>query len=129
MLDDPYSQMDDASHMNLISAESVELEFKNMLKLVPGVMVYFITVCDHMLKVDKPAWTLLSGRDVFGSMRARCQGFLGVDAFGIDNRFSQHFVREAIKRRPDLAPYFEQREYREKDFKVPNTFSRSWLPK
>jgi len=123
---DLYGSMD-MTQSQLVSAETVEEEFKNMVKMVPGVLAYFIKNAYYMIQHEE--YRVISGRGVFESMRGRCKKFLGVERFGIDNRFSQHFVRAAIRKHPDLAPYFEQREYREKDFKVPNTYSRSWLPK
>lgn len=110
---DLYTSMAKAATVDLVSADSVKEEFDNILKYRPHYMVLFLSLADMMVAegADRlDARGLMSVMRWFGKKLTKKK-------VGIGNQFSQYFVDEAGKRRPDLKPYFTRQPDREKPFK------------
>lgn len=113
MLQMPHESMAQGAKVDLVTADSTEQEFQNILQYRPHYMVFFLALADLMLASGADC---LDARGLLSAMRWFGKKYTK-DKVRIGNQFSQYFTREAISRRPDLAPYFVLRPELEKKHK------------
>lgn len=110
MLQTPHESMAGGAKVDLLTANTTEQEFQNILKYRPHYMTFFLALADMMLASGAEqldARGLLSVMRWFGKKYTNSKVTIG-------NQFSQYFADEGVKRRPDLASLFVRHPHREK---------------
>jgi hypothetical protein len=110
MLEGPNESMKHGSGVDLVTADTTQKEFDNLLKFRPHYMTLFIALADFAVQGQADR---LDARGLMSMMRWFGKRLTG-KKLGVGNQFSQYFAREAIKRRPDLAPFITLRPDLEK---------------